>query len=318
MSYFLKASQAARPLLFLMVDSTDHVTGKTGLSPTVTLSKNGAAFGAPAGAVTELSGGWYKVAANATDTNTLGPLLLHATATGADPSDLQFEVVSFDPEDAAALGLSRLDATVSSRSSHSAADVWSVATRALTDKAGFSLSAAGVQAVWDALTAALTTVGSIGKRLADNLDATVGSRLASASYTAPDNAGIATIQAAVDTEVAAILAAVDTEVAAVKAQTDQLVFTGGRVDASVGAMQANVLTAAALAVDAVDELLDEQIGDSTLTMRQALRVLVAGMAGKLSGAATTTVTIRNTADTADVIVATVDADGNRSAVTVTP
>lgn len=136
MSYFLKASQAARPLLFLMVDSTDHVTGKTGLSPTVTLSKNGAAFGAPAGAVTELSGGWYKVAANATDTNTLGPLLLHATATGADPSDLQFEVVSFDPEDAAALGLSRLDATVSSRSSHSAADVWSVATRALTDKAG--------------------------------------------------------------------------------------------------------------------------------------------------------------------------------------
>jgi hypothetical protein len=59
-------------------------------------------------------------------------------------------------------------------------------------------------------------------------------------------------------------------------------------------------------------------GDGTLTMRQALRVLVAGMAGKLSGAATTTVTIRNLADSANVVVATVDADGNRSATTVTP
>ena len=30
------------------------------------------------------------------------------------------------------------------------------------DKTGYSLSAAGVQAIWDALTSALTTVGSIG------------------------------------------------------------------------------------------------------------------------------------------------------------
>lgn len=35
------------------------------------------------------------------------------------------------------------------------------------DKTGYSLSAAAVQAIWDALTSALTTVGSIGKKLAD-------------------------------------------------------------------------------------------------------------------------------------------------------
>lgn len=35
------------------------------------------------------------------------------------------------------------------------------------DKTGYSLSAAGVQAIWDALTGAMTTVGSIGKKLAD-------------------------------------------------------------------------------------------------------------------------------------------------------
>lgn len=52
-----------------------------------------------------------------------------------------------------------------------------------------NISAAAVQAIWDALTSALTTVGSIGKRLADNIDATISSRLASASYTAPPTVG---------------------------------------------------------------------------------------------------------------------------------
>jgi hypothetical protein len=91
-----------------MVDSADHLTGKTGLTPTVTLSKNGAAFTSPAGAVTEIANGWYKIAGNATDANTLGPLILHATAAGADPVDVEFEVVAYDPQDAAALGLSTL------------------------------------------------------------------------------------------------------------------------------------------------------------------------------------------------------------------
>jgi len=44
------------------------------------------------------------------------------------------------------------------------------------DKTGYSLSAAGIQAIWDALTSALTTVGSIGKILADNVNATISSR----------------------------------------------------------------------------------------------------------------------------------------------
>src|SRR5690349_3212750 len=115
MLYFVKQNQTARPLLFLMTDSNDHLSPKTGLAPTVTLSKNGAAFGSPAGAVTELGSGWYQVAGNATDANTLGPLLLHATATGADPTDVFYEVVAFDPTSATNLGLSNLDATVSTR-----------------------------------------------------------------------------------------------------------------------------------------------------------------------------------------------------------
>jgi hypothetical protein len=106
--YALKLSQTARHLFFLMIDSTDHISGKAGLSPTVTLSKNGAAFASPAGAVTEISSGWYKLAGNATDENTAGPLLLHATGTGADPCDAIFEVVAYDPDDSVRLGLTAL------------------------------------------------------------------------------------------------------------------------------------------------------------------------------------------------------------------
>lgn len=57
--------------------------------------------------------------------------------------------------------------------------VWTVTTRELTAfsasfKTGYALSSAGVQAVWDALTSALTTVGSVGKMLVDKLGSVSG------------------------------------------------------------------------------------------------------------------------------------------------
>lgn len=108
MSYEIKQSSTAYPLVFLMVDSSDHITAKTGLSPTVTLSKAGASFASPSGSVSEIGSGWYKVAGNATDSGTLGPLVLHATGTGADPVDVIYRVVAHDVQDAVHLGLSCL------------------------------------------------------------------------------------------------------------------------------------------------------------------------------------------------------------------
>ena len=64
-----------------------------------------------------------------------------------------------------------LNASISSRSSHTAANVWAVGTRALTDKAGFALSTAGINAVadqvWDELLtgAEHNTATSAGRRL---------------------------------------------------------------------------------------------------------------------------------------------------------
>ena len=81
--------------------------------------------------------------------------------------------------------LANLDATVSSRSTLTAA------------------------LVWDALLTGITTVGSIGKLIKDYLDAAITSRLASGSYTAPlDAAGVRTAvglaTADLDTQLAAL------------------------------------------------------------------------------------------------------------------
>ena len=91
---FRSQNNTATPLYFLLVSSSDHITGATGKTPTVTILKSGASsFTTPAGAVTEIGNGLYQVAANATDANTLGPLMLHATATGCDPRNDEFEVL---------------------------------------------------------------------------------------------------------------------------------------------------------------------------------------------------------------------------------
>lgn len=77
-----------------------------------------------------------------------------------------------------------LDDEITSRSSHSAADVWAVGTRTLTAFSfAVDISAAAVTLIWDKATSALTTAGSIGKLLVDNINATISSR---SSHTAAD------------------------------------------------------------------------------------------------------------------------------------
>jgi hypothetical protein len=50
----------------------------------------------------------------------------------------------------------------------------------------------------------------------------------------------------------------------------------------------------------------------------ALRVILAAIAGKASGGGTGTITFRDTTDTKDRLVLSVDVDGNRSSVTLDP
>lgn len=182
-------------------------------------------------------------------------------------------------------------------------------------------------AVWDRLTSALTTVGSIGKLLVDNVNQTISSRASQSSLNSLDDyvdSEVADIKAKTDlipsdpadaSDVAAAFAAVnskldaiddyvDSEVAAIKAKTDLIPAS----PAATG----DIPSASSVA----DALLDRTDGvEAGWTPRQALRVILAALAGKLSGAGTGSVAIRDVGDTKDRIAATVDADGNRSAVT---
>lgn len=86
----------------------------------------------------------------------------------------------------------------------------------------------------------------------------------------------------------------------------------------VGAFAAGAIDAAALASDAATEIATATLGatvEGSETLQQSMRLVRAATVGKLSGAATTTVTIRDAADSKARITATVDADGNRLAVT---
>ena len=63
-------------------------------------------------------------------------------------------------------------------------------------------------------------------------------------------------------------------------------------------------------------LLDQEDIETGMTLRQALRLVTAATAGKISGGGTATITIRNAvADSADRITATVTTDGDRTAIT---
>lgn len=76
-------------------------------------------------------------------------------------------------------------------------------------------------------------------------------------------------------------------------------------------------TGYSLSTSGIDAILDRTDGVETgWTPRQALRIIAAALAGKLSGAATTTVAIRSITDSKARITATVDADGNRSSVSL--
>ena len=101
--------------VILMVTTADVNVGATGLSLTIQASKAGGALTTITPTVTELGSGLYSIALTSSHTGTLGALVLHVTGSGAVPSDSLDQVVAFDPTDPAALGLTRLDAAMTSR-----------------------------------------------------------------------------------------------------------------------------------------------------------------------------------------------------------
>jgi hypothetical protein len=93
-----------RNLMLKVFLAADHVSPALGMTLAVTLSKNGSAFGAAGATVTERSSGWYQIALSTTDTNTLGDLVVRATAAGCDDAErfVQVAIATNDDLPAAA------------------------------------------------------------------------------------------------------------------------------------------------------------------------------------------------------------------------
>lgn len=111
-----------------------------------------------------------------------------------------------------------------------ASEVWDVQLSAHLNSGstGAALNAAGAAGdPWSTALPGAYGAGTAGFIVGTNLDATVSSRLASASYTAPDNASIAAI--------GVIVTSISTRLPAS--------LVGGRIDAHVGSVADGVLTA---------------------------------------------------------------------------
>jgi hypothetical protein len=90
---------------------------------------------------------------------------------------------------------------------------------------------------------------------------------------------------------------------------------GGIATASFGAGAIDNTVIAANANTAIVNAVLAGVVEGTITLKQSMQLLLAMGAGKVSGGGTATITIRNYSDTVNAIVATVDANGNRSVMT---
>jgi hypothetical protein len=162
--------------------------------------------------------------------------------------------------------------------------------KAVTD--AVTISAA---AVWDYLTSSIVTAGSIGKLIVDNLNATITSRMA--TYSQPTGFLAATFPSGTIANTTNITAGTMT--------TTTNLTNAPTVGDFTSTMKSSLATAT-----------QGTIIEGSTTLQQSLRLANSANGAIVAGAATASLTIRDLADTKDRVTATVDADGNRTAVSL--
>jgi hypothetical protein len=235
---YLRQSTSVDVSVGPFLDTADGFTPKTALTitqPDILLKKNGGAIAQKNAAQTlsHESIGYYEVTLDATDTNTLGILRVMINESGALPVWEDFMVLPANAYDSLVAGSDTFDVQVTGMGA-SVLTASAIAADAITDakvaadvtiasvtgavgsvtagvtvttnndKTGYGLSGAAVQAIWDALTSALTTANSIGKKLADWVIGTTQTGDAFVRLGAPVGASISADIAAVKTQTAAI------------------------------------------------------------------------------------------------------------------
>ena len=114
------------------------------------------------------------------------------------------------------------------------------------------------------------------------------------------------------------LVTVDGIVDAIKAVTDLFSFTGNDVKCTLDGETVTVSdkTGFSLSAAGIDAVHDEEVDNdgTAISLRQALKLILAVTTAKSSGGGTTTLVFRDIADTKNRLVVTVDDNGNRTAV----
>lgn len=250
MTIYLRQSTASQEIpLGYFVDSTDGNTEETALSianTDIKIWKTGATTLANknSGGATHISNGIYHATLDATDTDTIGPLVIFVHVTGALTArqecvvldeavyDVLFGTAALTTGGAITVTSGRVNADVT----HIATAAVSTSTAQLgvnvVNAAGTAwgsgaITAASIAA--DAITAAKIAANAID---ADAIAADAVTEIQSGLSTL-DAAGVRTAvglaSANLDTQLTAIDDFLDTEVAAIKAKTDQLTFTVANV-----------------------------------------------------------------------------------------
>lgn len=168
-------------------------------------------------------------------------------------------------------------------------------------------SAAIADAVWDELRADHVAAGSFGQGAASVQGNVTGSVASVTGSVGSVTGAVGSVAGNVDGNV-----------------TGSVGSVVGNVGGSVGSVAANGIDASSLAADANTEIAAAVFSRafsaaySSLTFDEIIKLIAAVLLGKASGLGTTTAVFRNLADTADAVSATVDVDGNRTAVTRIP
>jgi hypothetical protein len=297
---YLKQSTASQEILLgRFVDSTDGNTAETGLTianTDIKIWKEGATTLADknSGGATHISGGMYYAVLDATDTNTLGNLEVHVQVAGALSVARRFTVLSALVYDSLIDGSDNLQVdmiqqagtTVYNRDFTLSAYAANVITLPSTYADSSSLPDDDRYTdCW------MQVVGGLGKgTFLRTTTAGAGAREYNieAPIVAPDN-----------TSQIIVLGKCSLE-AGTKTKTDQLTFTVSNV---------------------LDTNMTHCEGSSTIdgkaidVLFQRIHAVLCGKSSGLNGSYPATQTHRNNADNADVVSQTIDASGNKTAIT---
>lgn len=129
-----------------------------------------------------------------------------------------------------------------------------------------------------------------------------------------DASDIATSFATVNTKLDTIDDLLDTEIAALTTAVNDVPTNAELATALAAADDAVLAAIAGLTIPSVADILAGVV-EGSITLKGALRLCLAVLAGKSSGGGTATVTFRDVADAKARVTATVTADGNRTAIT---